>query len=258
MALNGATLRVNNMNSAVETVTEHFYPSQAEMLEALTAYCQQALDQACADNNEASFLVSGGSSPAPLYQRLAKLDLPWQKISVALVDERWVDKDHEASNHAFIEKTLLQDKAAACRFIPMKTAAASAQAGLDEASANYHELPQPWDLTILGMGKDGHTASLFPDAQGLEQALKIGENLETQATLAAITANPSEVTGDNLERITLSLAGLLQSRQLILLISGDEKLAVYRQAQTLADSHKMPVGAVLKQDKVPVHVFWAP
>lgn len=249
----------------MNAITEHFYPDRAALFDALTDYCQQALAQACAENGTASFMVSGGSTPAPLYQRLAKSSLPWQKIKVALVDERWVDNTSSSSNTAFAEKTLLQDNATAAQFIEMKTSAATAKEGLIEASANYQLLSQPWDVTILGMGKDGHTASLFPHAEGLEQALSL-EDGDNQQVLAAITANRSEVTGDNLERMTLSLYGLLQSRQLILLITGEDKLAVYREALAQADHHKMPLSAVLQQHyndkkvakKVPLHIFWAP
>ncbi len=236
-------------------VVEHFYPDQASLVDALTDYCQATLTDACAVNdNSASFMVSGGSTPAALYKRLATLPLPWQHIKVALVDERWVDKSSSSSNTAFAANTLLQDKASAAQFVEIKTAAATPSEGLAEASANYQQLSQPFDLTILGMGGDGHTASLFPYSQGLEQAL----SLDHQQNLAAITATRSEVTGDNLERITLSLHGLLQSKQLILLITGEAKLAVYREALTIADQHKMPVSAVLQQNQVPVHVFWAP
>ncbi|MFT4924064.1 MAG: 6-phosphogluconolactonase [Phenylobacterium sp.] len=238
----------------MNAITEHFYPDREALFDALTDYCQQALSTACADNDSASFMISGGSTPAPLYQRLAACALPWQQIKVALVDERWVDKTSSSSNTAFAEKSLLQNNAADCQFVAMKTPAATAKEGLAQATANYQQLAQPFDLTILGMGGDGHTASLFPDAQGLEQAL----SLDNSNVLAAIMANRSEVTGDNLERITLSLYGLLQSRQMILLITGEQKLAVYRQALALTDVSKMPVSAVLQQDKVPLHVFWAP
>lgn len=235
-------------------VTEHFYDNREAMFDALTKRCQQALTQACADNGEASFMVSGGSTPAPLYKALAQQPLPWQQIKVALVDERWVGLESASSNQAFIQNSLLQHNASDATFIPMKTAAATAKEGLQETTGQYDRLAQPWDVTILGMGGDGHTASIFPDCGGIEQAL----DAQSEQLLSAIMAHRSKVTGDNLERITLSLAGLLKSRELILLITGDEKLNVYRQALEQTDPRKTPISAVLQQQQVPVHIFWSP
>jgi 6-phosphogluconolactonase len=95
---------------------------------------------------------------------------------------------------------------------------------------------------------------LFPHAQGLDEAL----NLESEQLCAAIIAKQSEVTGAITERMTLTLAGLLRSKTLVLLLTGDEKLAVLRAAQAGTDVKEMPIRAVLQQQKVPVVVYWAP
>lgn len=235
-------------------LNEAFFNSREELIDALTAECHSTLSQAVADRGEATFFVSGGSSPAPVYDNLSKADLPWSNIQVAMVDERWVDTDHPGSNETFINTSLLQNNAADAALLAMKTEAATAAEGLSECEASYRELPQPFDMVILGMGPDGHTASLFPHAQGLDTALDPhSENL-----CAAIMAEKSDVTGDNLERMTLSLAGILKAKHIVLLISGDEKLSVYRQALTGDDVSAMPVRAVLKQQQVPVTVYWAP
>ena len=238
----------------MNNLTEHFFSTRQALFESLTLYCQQALTQACAEFGEASFLVSGGSTPAPLYKALAQLPLPWQQVKVALVDERWVDPDEKASNQAFIQSTLLQNHAVAADFTPMKNSAKTALNGLAKVNELYTQLPQPFDLTILGMGSDGHTASLFPNSEGLAIALDAAH----QQDVVAITANQSEVTGNNLERMTLSLSGLLKSRELILLITGDEKLEIYKQALAQDQYNEMPVSAVLQQLDVPISVYWAP
>jgi len=238
------------------------FESRAALVEALTHDCHQALLEGVAAKGRASFLVSGGSSPAPAYENLSKADLPWDKIDVALVDERWVDLDHSGSNAAFVNRTLLQNKAANAKLIGMKNNADTALEGLAACEHDYSELTQPFDVTILGMGPDGHTASFFPHSQGLEAAL----SLNSDALCAAIMADKSDVTGENLERMTLSLSGLLKSRELKLLISGAEKLAVFREAEadsengseTGSDIASMPVRAVLQQQRVPVTVYWAP
>lgn len=232
---------------------EHFFTSREQLLSALTADCQQRLQQAISARQQASFLVSGGGTPKPLYQKLAETDLVWKNVNVALVDERWVDFDQDGSNTRFIADNLLQHKAADARFVPMKNVLSSASSGLAECEANYQQLPQPFDLCILGMGPDAHTASLFPFADGLSHALDLNNN----ALCCAINATQSEVTGKLTERMSLSLHGLLQARQLHLLITGEDKLAVYQQALQSKNIEQTPISALLQQEQVPVHVYWA-
>lgn len=233
-------------------VVERFFDSREEMIDAVFEHAIGALQEAVTEREAASFLVSGGSSPAPIYKRLSEADLNWSKIKVALVDERWVDFEHDKSNEAFIVNTLMQNNATAAKLVGMKNSAVSAADGLAKCESDYQKLAAPFDVTVLGMGPDGHTASLFPHAKGLT------ESLETKNLCSAITAIKSEVTGDCTERMTLSLAGIVNSRHLMLLISGDEKLATYREALAGGDVAEMPVRAVLQQDEVPVTVYWAP
>ncbi len=235
-------------------LTERLFENRQEMVAALEAECVAALTQAIEDRGEATFMVSGGSTPEPLYKSLSNVDLDWESVYVALVDERWVDFEHDKSNEAFTVKHLIQNKAAVANLVGMKNTAASAQEGLADCEAAYQQLAQPFDMTILGMGNDGHTASLFPRANGLEAAL----NPDSNELCAAIIAHQSEVTGAITERMTLSLAGLLRSKTLVLLITGNEKLAVLRKAQAGTDIAEMPIRAVLQQGRVPVVVYWAP
>jgi len=235
-------------------LTERFFENRQDMVAALETECVAALNQAIEDRGEATFLVSGGSTPEPLYKSLSNVDLNWESVYIALVDERWVDFEHDKSNEAFTVKHLIQNKAAAANLVGMKNTADTAQEGLADCEAAYQQLAQPFDITILGMGNDGHTASLFPHANGLEAAL----NPDSPELCTAIIAHQSEVTGAITERMTLSLAGLLQSKTLVLLITGQEKLDVLRKAQAGTDVAEMPIRAVLQQDRVPVVVYWAP
>lgn len=235
-------------------VNEKLFDSREALLAALQEDCVAELSAALKERGQASFLVSGGSSPAPLYQRLSQINLDWSSISVALVDERWVDRDHPKSNETFVVDNLLQHQAAEAQLQGMKNSAGTPIEGLAECEAAYRKLPQPFDLTILGMGPDGHTASLFPHAEGLEKAL----DPESDELCAAINAHQSEVTGSFTERMTLSLAGLLKSRRLVLLITGEDKLKALRAAQDGSDVSAMPVRAVLQQSKVPLDIYWAP
>jgi 6-phosphogluconolactonase len=235
-------------------VTEKLFETRAEMISALQAECETALREAIEDRGEATFMVSGGSTPEPLYKALSNSDLDWESIYVALVDERWVDFEHDKSNEAFTVKHLIQNKASIANLVGMKNSAETAAEGLEDCESAYQQLAQPFDVTILGMGSDGHTASLFPHAQGLDAAL----NPDSEQLCAAIIAHQSEVTGAITERMTLTLAGLLCSKSLILLITGQEKLDVLRAAQAGTDIKEMPIRAVLQQQKVPVIVYWAP
>lgn len=233
-------------------VIERFFDSRDALTQALQQECEAALIAAVEDRGEATFMVSGGSTPEVLYKAMSHSDLPWESIYVALVDERWVDADHPRSNEAFVVRSLIQNKAAATNLIGMKNTGSDALEGLEDCEAAYQQLAQPFDITILGMGPDGHTASWFPHAKGLEAALT------TDNLCAAVTANQSAVTGEEVERMTLSLAGVLKSQKLFLLLTGDDKLATFRAAQAGSDVNEMPIRALLQQNQLDLTVFWAP
>lgn len=235
-------------------VTEHIFENRAAMIAALQAECEAALRAAIEERGEATFMVSGGSTPEPLYKALSQVELDWEAVYVALVDERWVAFEHDKSNEAFTVKHLIQNKAAVANLVGMKNSADTATEGWADCEAAYQQLAQPFDITILGMGSDGHTASLFPHAPKLAAAL----NPDSEQLCAVINAIQSDVTGSITERMTLTLAGLLRSKTLVLLITGDEKLAVLRAAQAGTDTSEMPIRAVLQQQQVPVSIYWAP
>ncbi|ACE83190.1 6-phosphogluconolactonase [Cellvibrio japonicus] len=233
-------------------VIERLFDSRAEMIAALQVECEAALRNAIEERGEATFMVSGGSTPEPLYKALSEVGLDWELVYVALVDERWVAFDHPRSNEAFVVRSLVQNKAASTNLIGMKNTAATPEEGLADCEVAYQQLSQPYAITILGMGSDGHTASWFPNAQGLDKALT------TDQLCAAVTAQQSAVTGEEVERMTLSLNGVLQSKTLVLLLTGEEKLQVFRAAQAGTQVHDMPIRALLQQQQVPLTLYWAP
>lgn len=235
-------------------VREFHFENRSHLFTTLTAECQDILSESLSKNGSATLLVSGGSTPAPLYEALSKSDLAWKKIKVALVDERWVDQQHNASNEALIKRSLMINNAKAATFTGMKTADKHPAKGQTETESHYRALPQPFTVAIVGMGNDGHTASLFPHADGLSKALQI----ENDQLTAAITAKQSPVTGPNTERLTLTLAGLLKCERLIILLTGEDKLAVFDQAMKPGSVEDMPIRALLNQEKVPVELYWAP
>ncbi len=235
-------------------VKEFFFEQRNHLFIALVAECQDVISEALSKHGVATLLVSGGTTPAPLYEALSKTDLNWKKIKIALMDERWVDQSHSASNEALIKRSLLINNAKNAEFIGMKTLAETAAAGQSETEERYRKLPQPFSLAIVGMGNDGHTASLFPHAQGLSEAL----NPDNQNLTAAINATQSEVTGPNTERLTLTLSALMKAERIVILFSGEDKLAVFSAAQKPGAVEDMPIRALIHQERVPVELYWAP
>ena len=198
--------------------------------------------------------MSGGSTPVPLYEALSKTELAWKKVKVALVDERWVDQQHSASNEALIRRSLLINNAKSASFIGMKTTDEKASKGQPHTESRYRSLPQPYSVAIVGMGLDGHTASLFPGAHGIKAALQT----ESEQITAAINAKQSPVTGTNTERLTMTLSGLLKCERLIILLTGEDKLAVFEQAMKPGPVEELPIRGLLHQEKVPIELYWAP
>lgn len=236
-------------------VREFHFEQRSHLFTTLAAECQDMLSEAVSKHGSSTIFVSGGSTPAPLFEALSRMEIAWKKVKIALVDERWVDLDHSASNEALIRKTLLINQAKAAAFTGMKTSANTAAKGLSETETTYSNLPKPFTFAILGMGNDGHTASLFPSADGLTNAIK----LESDHLCAAIKAKPSTVTGTNTERMTMTLSGLLKCDRLIVLITGEDKLEVFDRAMRLGKADpSLPISIILHQDKVPVELYWAP
>ena len=122
-------------------VTERLFENRAEMIAALQAECEAALRSAIEDRGEATFMVSGGSTPEPLYKALSNSDLDWESVYVALVDERWVDFDHDKSNEAFTVKHLIQNKAAVANLVGMKNSAGTAAEGLEDCEVLINNWP---------------------------------------------------------------------------------------------------------------------
>lgn len=202
------------------------------------------LSAAIAARGAATLLLSGGRSPAPVFDALSRASLPWDKVTVAQVDERWVPADHPDSNSQLIRRHLLQGATAAARFLPMKNAAATADEGQPACEAALRALPRPFDILLLGMGEDGHTASLFP------QAPELRDGLDTEALTIAVTPPAAPHA-----RMSLTATGLLASRVLLLQIGGAAKEAVYRAALAAGPVEDMPIRAILHQDKVPVEIW---
>lgn len=230
-------------------IKDHRFPDATALVHALTGEIKVDLEEAIAARGQASLVVSGGRSPAKLFAELAREKLNWSRVTITLVDERWVDPTHEASNERLVREHLLTGEAVSARFIGLKNASSSAAEGLEWTWRALGRIPRPFDVVILGMGDDGHTASLFPGSPGIQAAL---DDLAAPGCVAMRAPVAPE------ERISLNLAALLDSRRIVLQIGGAGKWQKYQEARAPGAVHALPVRGVLRQQRVPVDVFWSP
>jgi 6-phosphogluconolactonase len=228
---------------------EHHLDTDAALAQALAQDVAARLREAIGRRGCALLAVSGGRSPIAFLQALRHAPLDWAAVTVILVDERCVPPTHPDSNTALVRQHLLQGDAAAARFVTFFDAV---PAGLDDAAlptlqqqaeARLAPLQGPLDVAVLGMGLDGHTASLFPDAPGTAHALA------TPARCAWVRPRDADHP-----RLTLTLATLLQARHLALQIAGPAKQAVYARALQGADP-RLPVSLLLCQTATPVSAW---
>ena len=208
------------------------FDSRAEASQALADELAWVLTEALNRKDSAALVVSGGSTPAPMFSILRELDVTWQLVTVVPSDEREVEPDHPDRNEAMIRRELLAGPAADARLVSLIPPG---------------EIPDAFDAVVLGMGDDGHTASLFPGSPDLARALQSAEKLERL-----------EVPQLGVHRISLTPAALLRGSRVFLLFFGELKRAVFEAALEEGETATYPVRAVLHQSDVPVDVYWAP
>ena len=220
-------------------------PDRTQIGRDLSQYLTDELQRVLVHNQRASLALSGGRTPIPLLQALAQEPLPWHNIEIILTDERWVNEDHSDSNAALVKHYLLQGPASSACFIPLKNQATSANIGQQACHHALQQMKRPLDLLLLGMGNDGHTASLFPCCPELAAAMD-----PTNPQLCLATRPTTAIHN----RINLTYTMLTQARQRILHICGDDKLATLAQAMTIRNAKKMPIFAFLQR---PLSIYWS-
>jgi 6-phosphogluconolactonase len=215
----------------------------------LAAQIAGALTAAIAARGLASLVVSGGRSPVRLFEILRTLPLEWNRVCVALADERWVDPQDAASNERLVRDVLLKDQAAGARFLGLKNGAPTPDLGAVSAWETFARVPRPFDAMVLGMGDDGHTASLFPGSPNLASALNPSAVAGCAGMWSPLPPQP---------RLSLNLTALLDSRRIVLLITGESKWRTFIAASAPGPEQDMPVRAVLRQTRTPIEVVWSP
>ena len=216
---------------------------------ALCGHICERLQQGIEQRGQALLVVSGGRTPAALFQRLSEQPLEWNRVLITLADERWVPPEHPDANERTVREHLLQKRAADARFVSLLSPAVTPEEGQAEIEQRLRQLPELIDLAILGMGEDGHTASFFPQAPELSQAL----TPEPPASCAAVTPPVAPWS-----RLTLTLPRLLASRELVVHLCGEAKLPVLQAALDEGEVEAMPIRTLLRQAQTPVNIYWAP
>ena len=222
---------------------ENTSAQDAELVSKVVDLLSMAIEQ----HGSASLVVSGGRTPKGFFHLLSQEFLDWSKVTVTLADERWVDADHKDSNEKLVQENLLINEAYVARFVALKNSATSAQAGETSIDQDLSAIGR-FTLVILGMGDDGHTASLFPGSE----ALNIGLDMESGRQCLAV--QPLDAPH---ERMSMTLPRLLDSEQIIVHISGENKGKVLAMADAGDDRFELPIRAVLQQTITPVSVYWA-
>ena len=225
------------------------FGSKEDLALALSEAVADDIKAGCQGRAAAAIAVSGGSTPAKFFSALGRrTDIDWARVIVTLVDERWVPETSDRSNAGLVNMKLLQGPAASARFIPLYAGGEVPDAAaLARTATQLTVVPERFAAVVLGMGNDGHTASFFPGGDNLSAALT------SDAPVVAMHA-----PGAGEPRITLTLNRLLETDALYLHIEGEEKAKVLEKALAEGPVEEMPIRAILRQDKVPLNVYWSP
>ena len=215
---------------------------------ALADKVTEILQQAISLHGKASIAVSGGSTPKGFFKVLSNKDIDWEKVTITLADERWVDISSEDSNTRLVHENLLQNKASIAKFFHLKQGESLCEATLADLNAAAHNTLLPLDVLILGMGEDGHTASLFPCSAQIKQGLDV--NNKNALMKVEPTTAPHQ-------RITFSFAALSQSKNTFLHVCGESKKQVLEKALNGDDEFDMPIRKFLQADYIDTQVYWA-
>jgi 6-phosphogluconolactonase len=221
------------------------YETPAQMAEALALQVAEALRGAVSERGRALLVVSGGRSPVPFFECLARQELPWGKVQVSLADERWVPPSHADSNEALVRRHLLQGPAAQASMLGLYHPAQNLEEAARLAEQSVAGLP-PIDVLVLGMGEDGHTASLFPGSRNVAEALR--DDCPRRLLPLRAPAAPHE-------RLSLTLPALTGAHLQLLAIQGQSKLATLELALQPGSAETLPIRALLRP---PLQVHWSP
>jgi 6-phosphogluconolactonase len=215
--------------------TRRIFENGAGLVETLARDVANWLSEAITKNDSAVIAVSGGSTPKPFFAALSKQKLDWARVTITLVDERQVPEDNPRSNARLVRDNLWCNEAAVAQFTPLYL-----NPLIDRLA--------PFDVAILGMGTDGHTASFFPGGDNLAKSI---DKTNSEAVI------PMNAPGAGEPRLTFTLQRLLAAKHLCLHIQGVDKMKSLEKALAGTDELEMPVRAVIHSAK-PLDIYWCP
>jgi len=225
------------------------FKTGGDLAAALAGRVAEVLAMAVEKDGTASLAVSGGSTPRAFFLALSRQEIAWSKVTVTLVDERFVPSSHERSNHRLVATLLLQNEAAFAEFVPLFADGVSAADAARQAAEAITAIKQPFDVVILGMGMDGHTASWFPESDQLDTVT----DPAAPETVMAIEAPGAEET-----RLTLTLPVVAEAKLCVLHIEGNGKREVLDRALQPGPVSALPIRAALRNFGSPLQIYWAP
>lgn len=229
-------------------VNRHLFTHSDELLSALCTAIVANLEEAISKKGSAVLLVSGGSTPKPLFKRLSETPIAWENVRIGLCDERWVNPEHIDSNEKSVRELLLREYASKARFVGLYCSGMSADEAQDVCSKRVKNELWPIDVCILGMGDDGHTASLFPHNP------KLLEGLEEKNENLCIAITPETAPHP---RMSLTFSAIISAGNLYLHFEGEKKRLVFNEALHGDDTEAMPIRAFLHQEIKDIEVYYA-
>jgi 6-phosphogluconolactonase len=221
------------------------FESPEAMAEGLASAIAAELSEAIAAQSTASLILSGGRTPRRMFERLSVRPLAWNRVKISLADERLVPATEPESNERLVRDHLLKNEAQAAVFIPLWQGEGDpVESAIEAISA----LDRPFTKVVLGMGQDGHFASLFPSTPGLSAAL------DPASSRVAVFIPP---LAGRQPRVSLTLGALLNTRSIAISFAGHDKRRVFERALLPGSLDDLPVRAILHQNIVPVDVYWS-
>ena len=234
------------MNDKIEW---HEFSSGAELARAFAERISGLLSAAVSARGSASIAVSGGTTPVAFFAALSRMAIEWEHVTVTLVDERFVPASSERSNERLVTQNLLQNEAARAGFVGLYCEADAVEDAAWRASEDIQRLALPLDAAVMGMGTDQHTASFFPDADGIDALLAARDGPCVLPITAPSAREP---------RLTLSMPVLAEARFHALHIEGSDKRAALEAALEGDGSVRSPIRALIDRAATPFHIYWAP
>ena len=225
------------------------YDSADEMADAVAGDVGFIVESALEARDAALIALPGGATPLPIYAKLAARKLNWKRVTIIPTDDRLVAVDHELSNIRAIARLFLSVGA---RVFPIATTIEDHRLAGNAADARLQELPWPPDLAWLGMGRDGHTASIFagPDLQAA---------LDAPKARRAVGVMPDPMPAEApVPRVTLTRAAILSARTILITVTGADKRELLEGAIADGHSSNLPIGRVLAEAEQPIDIHWCP